>query len=313
MVEKMNYKTPRRISKKISEISFGGWQLGNHVDFNESDDEKAIQLVKEAYKQGITLFDTAPNYGQGNSEKMMGIALKDFRDDVFINSKFGHDEHGKINFDVDRLEKSVRSSLKRLQTSYLDGLILHNPGPEMLYDTHPIYEELKRLKEEGLIKYYGVSIDTAEELDIVLTHNQVDIIELMFNIIHQSPKKWFDEIEKQGILLMAKVPLDSGWLTGKYNKGTEFSGIRQRWTKDVIQTRLEIVDKIKEIVGDDILHASLRFVLDFDAVTCVIPGTRTIKHLESNLQTTDYVLTQEKHKALEKLYEDYIKDLNTPW
>ncbi|MDY0023543.1 MAG: aldo/keto reductase [Candidatus Izemoplasmatales bacterium] len=309
----MKYNNPKKINFKISEISFGAWQLGNNFDFDRMQEEDAINLVKKAYDNGITLFDTAPNYGNGNSEVLLGKALKPFRDKVFINSKFGHDDLGNTDFSVERLEKSVRESLSRLQTDHLDSVILHNPGKEMLYGSHPIYDELKRLKSLGLIKHFGVSIDWPEELEIVLKENNIDVIEVMFNIIHQSPKVWFDEIKKQGILLMVKVPLDSGWLTGKYTKDTIFKGIRSRWTKEVIETRLQILGKIREIVGEDLVNASLRFILNFDAVSCVIPGTRNIEQLMSNIAVTDYSLSSEKQKELELLYENYIKDQFTPW
>ena len=309
----MKYNNPKKINFKISEISFGAWQLGNNFDFDRMQEEDAINLVRKAYDSGITLFDTAPNYGNGNSEVLLGKALKPFRDKVFINSKFGHDDLGNTDFSVERLEKSVRESLSRLQTDHLDSVILHNPGKEMLYGSHPIYDELKRLKSLGLIKHFGVSIDWPEELEIVLKENNIDVIEVMFNIIHQSPKVWFDEIKKQGILLMVKVPLDSGWLTGKYTKDTIFKGIRSRWTKEVIETRLQILGKIREIVGEDLVNASLRFILNFDAVSCVIPGTRNIEQLMSNIAVTDYSLSSEKQKELELLYENYIKDQFTPW
>lgn len=309
----MKYRHPKRVDFDISMISFGAWQLGNDLDFEEMNEEDAIILVKTAVESGITLFDTAPNYGLGNSERILGKALKGYRDKVFINSKFGHDSSGGTGFDIDKLELSLRNSLNRLQTHYLDSVILHNPGREMLYGTHPIYEELKRMKKIGLIKHYGVSIDTPEEMEIVLKHNDIDVIEVMFNIIHQSPRIWFDEVEKQGILLMVKVPLDSGWLSGKYNKDTEFIGIRSRWTKPVIETRLDIVDKIRDIVGEDILHASLNFILNFHAVSCVIPGIRTLKHLESNIETLDSELDETTQNQLIKLYDEYIKDLDTPW
>ncbi len=309
----MKYNNPKRINFEVSEISFGGWQLGNQIDYDFSDEDEAINLVKAAIDAGITLFDTAPNYGLGNSERILGKAIRGLRNRVFINTKFGHDEHDNQNFDVSRLNRSLIDSLNRLNTDYVDSIILHNPSKEMLDQRHPIYLELNRLKNLGLIHHFGVSIDTVSELEFLLENNDVDVIELMFNVIHQSPKIWFDEIEKRGILLMIKVPLDSGWLSGKYNKSTRFNGIRTRWSKEVINTRLKIVEKIKAIVGEDILHASLRFILNFSAVTCVIPGTRTLKHLETNIMTSEHGLTKDKQKALETLYEDEIKHLFTPW
>lgn len=309
----MKYNTPRRVNFAVSEISFGSWQLGNNIDFNFGDENEAISLVHEALKMGITLFDTAPNYGHGNSEKLLGEALKGNRHKVFINSKFGHDSEGGTDFSIERLEKSIRGSLKRLQTDYLDSVILHNPPMEMLYKDHPIYNELRRLKTIGIIRHFGVSIDTPFELKTVLENDDIDVIELMFNVIHQSPKIHFDKIDEKGILLMIKVPLDSGWLSGKYNEETKFTGIRSRWTKDVIDTRIKIIDKVKNIVGDDIVKSSLRFILDFKGVTCVIPGIKNLNQLIDNVEVSNYVLSIEKHLKLENLYEDYIKNLHTPW
>lgn len=310
----MKYKTPSRINKPISIIGFGAWQLRNPEFYGDQSLEDAVKLVQDAVKGGINIFDTAPGYGGGNSETTLGIALKPFRDKVFINTKFGHTADGRSDFSVKGLEESVQESLSRLQTNYLDGVILHNPGQELLYGTSDIYTRLQELKKEGVVRHYGVSIDTLEELDIILHQNKVDIIELMFNIIHQAPKALFDEVKNQGILLMIKVPLDSGWLTGKYTKDTVHTGIRARWTNEVIDTRLDIVDKVKTILNkDNIVQDSLRFVLAQDAVTCVIPGVRNEKQLESNIAAADEELEPKKVKELEDLYDNYIKEKNTPW
>jgi aryl-alcohol dehydrogenase-like predicted oxidoreductase len=308
----MKYNRVSKVDFDISEISFGSWQLGNNQDFDCLTDEESINLVKKAVLNGITLFDTAPNYGNGNSERLLGEALKSNRDKVFINSKFGHSKEG-TNFDVEALEPSIKKTLERLQTTYLDSVILHNPELDMLKGTHPIYEKLEELKHRKVINYYGVSVDTAEELEVVLTQNSVDVIEVMFNIIHQSPKKWFDEIKSQGILLLIKVPLDSGWLTGKYNEDTLFTGIRSRWTDEVKSTRLNIVERVKGIIGDDMVSSSLRFILDFDAVSCVIPGVRNEQQLFSNIKVSHFKLDEQKHIALETLYSDFIEKQDTPW
>lgn len=309
----MKYNNPKRVDFLISEISFGSWQLGNNIDFDFGDEIAGIGLVQEALKMGVTLFDTAPNYGHGNSERLLGKALKGSREKVFINSKCGHDDQGNTNFSIERIEKSIKESLNRLQTSYLDSVILHNPPREMLFKDHPVYDELRRLRSLKLINHFGVSIDTPEELQIVLENDDVDVIELMFNVIHQSPKVHFNKVYEKGILLMIKVPLDSGWLSGKYNEFTNFTGIRSRWTKDVIDTRIKIIEQVKSIVGEDIVKSSLRFILDFKAVTCVIPGIKNISQLKDNVEVSDFVLSKNKHEMLEALYENYIRNLNTPW
>jgi len=310
----VNTRNPEKISRNLGVIGFGAWQLGNTEFFGPMDDQDAIELVQEAVKQGVTVFDTAPGYGSGNSERLLGIALKPYRKDVFINTKFGHTPEGMTDFSKEGLLSSVSGSLSRLQTDYLDSVILHNPPRELLYATADIYEGLQDLKDTGTIKHYGVSIDTVEELDIVLHHNSVDVIELMFNIIHQSPKALFEEVKKQGILLMIKVPLDSGWLTGKYTKESVFTGIRARWTLEVIHTRLDIVSRIQNLFGKtNIANESLRFVLGFPAVTCVIPGVRNLAQLRSNVEAQKETLTQVQQQELEDLYDTYITHQSTPW
>ena len=309
----MKHRIPQRLNRKIGVIGFGAWQLYNPEFFGDMAKEEAIALVQAAVKQGVNLFDTAPGYGGGNSERILGEALKPYRLDVFINTKFGHTVDNKMDFSINGLNESLIGSLNRLQTDYVDGIILHNPGRELLYDG-PLYERLRELKQDGTIRGFGVSIDSLEELDIVLHHNDVDIIELMFNIIHQSPKALFDEVKQRGILLMIKIPLDSGWLTGKYTKDTVHTGIRARWTPDVITTRLAIVDQIKAILGtNDITQDSLRFVLAHDAVTAVIPGVRNLRQLASNVAAQEQDMNPETVEQLNELYDTFIKHLHTPW
>lgn len=310
----MKYRNPSKIGRDLSVIGFGAWQLGNKEFWGEMSDEHAIELVQQAVVVGINVFDTAPGYGSGASERLLGIALKGQREKVFLNTKFGHTADGRTDFSVEALDVSINDSLARLQTTYLDSIILHNPGWDLLYGDSPIYRRLKHWKALGIIRHYGVSIDSLEELEIVLHHNDVDVIELMFNVIHQSPKVLFEEVEEKGILLMIKVPLDSGWLTGKYTKDSVFTGIRARWSDEVKQTRHDIVTKIKAIVGSaDLVQPALRFILSFDAVTCVLPGTRNLKQLASNVAVAEAELSVNHKRQLEELYDTYIRFQSTPW
>ena len=310
----MKYRRPARINRDISTVGFGAWQLGNLEMWGDMDEAEAIQLVRQAVAEGVNLFDTAPGYGGGESERLLGVALEGVRDKVFINTKFGHTVDNRMDFTVAGLDKSLQGSLARLRTTYVDGLILHNPGIELLYGEGPLYDRLRELKTAGVIRHYGVSIDSREELDVVLQHNDVDIIELMFNIIHQRPRELFEEVRKRGILLMIKVPLDSGWLTGRYTKDTAFSGIRARWSEDVKATRHDIVLRIKQIVGTaDLVHTALRYCLSYPAVTAVIPGTRNTRQLTSNVAAAEGTLSEAMKRQLELLWEDYIQYQHTPW
>lgn len=311
----MKNRTASKINTTVSEIGFGAWQLGSEGDFwNQMDKQSGIQLVQEAVKNGVTFFDTAPGYSGGNSELILGEALQGMRHQVHINTKIGHGPNGEYEFSVEGIKTSIHRSLKKLQTDYLDTVILHNPEQYILKGETDLFDELENYKQKGIIKGYGVSIDSYEELKTVLEHLDVDVIEIMFNMIHQEPRFLFDEVKKRGILLIVKIPFDSGWLTGRFDEHTEFTGIRSRWNQDVKNTRSNIVQKIKQVFNKDIIVAeALAYILSYDAVTTVIPGTRTIKHLMSNIAAADTKLSESQIQAIEDLYTRYIKNQDTPW
>lgn len=310
----MNKRYVKSIDKEVSEVGFGSWQLAQNSTWGKMSEQDAIELVQEAYKRGVNMFDTAPGYGAGFSEKILGKALKDVRKDVVINTKVGHGPNGEYEFTIEGIRHSIQRSLQNLQTDYLDSVILHNPEKYVQQGNSPLIEELKKIKKEGLILGYGFSIDSLEELKTVLENNDVDTIEVMFNIIHQEPKYLFNEILKRGIFLIIKVPLDSGWLTGKYDKNSTFTGVRDRWTQDVKDIRHYIVKQIKEIVQEDPLTIeALRFILSFHQVSTVIPGTKNIQQLEQNIKASDYSMSPETKMKLEQLFEYEIKNLYTPW
>ena len=310
----MKYRQSTRFNKKISEIGFGAWQLGGTGTWGYMSKEDGVHLVLEALKEGVNFFDTAPGYASGNSELILGEALLEDRDTVFINTKIGHGPNGEYEFSKEGIKTSINRSLKKLQTTYLDSVILHNPERYILEGKTDLFVELEQYKEKGIINGYGVSIDSLDELRVVLNNIDVDVIEIMFNIVHQEVKELFEEVKKRNILLIIKVPLDSGWLTGKYNETSNFSGVRDRWTTEDKETRSSIITKIKEIVKEDsLVSTALRFILSFDAVTTIIPGTKSITQLRNNSAASNETLSPIVKKQLEELYQVYISKVNTPW
>ena len=311
----MKKRYVKSIDKEVSEIGFGSWQLAQNDTWGTMSKKDAIHLVQEAYKKGVTMFDTAPGYGQGSSEKILGEALKDVRDNVVFNTKVGHGPNGEYEFTAEGIRNSIKRSLLSLQTTYIDSVILHNPEKYILEENNPLIDELRLIKKEGSIKGFGFSIDTLDDLKTVLNnHPDIDTIEIMFNIIHQEPKYLFNIIAEKGIFLIIKVPLDSGWLTGKYNSQSQFTGVRARWTQDVKDIRQFILNQIKEIIGESSMSKeALRFILSYHQVSCVIPGTKNIEQLESNISASKYLMDYETKMKLEELYEYKIKNLYTPW
>jgi aryl-alcohol dehydrogenase-like predicted oxidoreductase len=310
----MQNKTFAKTKKSTSRLGFGSWQLGNTEFWGYMSFDDGVKLVKEAVNQGITFFDTAQGYGAGMSETIIGEAISDVSDNIIINTKIGHMADGSIDYSVSSLEDQVYESLERLQISSIDSVLLHNPDMNILCNETDHFEELQRLKEEGLIKAYGVSIDTYEEFEAVLNHVNVDIIEILFNIFFQECIPLFKKAKEKGITLIAKVPLDSGWLTGKYNKNSEFEGIRSRWDIDTIEQRAYFIDKLKKITNDDCLTKyAIGFILSFPEIDIVIPGMKNKEQLIEHIKNVDYQLPEDIKKQFIKLYEEQIKNDPLVW
>lgn len=300
--------------KMINRLGFGAWQLGNTDFWGYMSIEDGVLLVKEAIKLGVNFFDTAPGYASGLSESIIGEAVKDVRDQVAINTKFGHTASGETDFSVFSLREQIYESLERLQTTYLDSILLHNPSMDILQGKTQHFQELKKLKEEGLIRAYGVSIDTYEEFEAVLRHTDVEVVEILFNIFFQGALPLFKEAHQKGVAIIAKVPLDSGWLTGKYDEFSEFEGIRSRWDDETILSRAELVRKVKTITkSEDITRYAIGFILSFDEVTAVIPGIKNLEQLRDHVANSQKPISKALKHALMKLYEEEIKDNPLYW
>jgi aryl-alcohol dehydrogenase-like predicted oxidoreductase len=301
-------------SPKISRLGFGAWPLGNYAHDHQMTDEEGVLLVKEAVKLGINFFDTAPNYGLGKSETILGKAIKGIRENVVINTKFGHQANGEINFDANHIKKSIQDSLERLQTDYIDSVILHNPDISILEGKTDHISILKELKKEGTIRAYGVSVDLPKEIETVLQHIDIDIIEILFNVFSQANKHYFKQLKEKGIKIIVKVPLDSGWLTGKYNHHSTFDDIRKRWTQTDKNRRHDLVKKLEHIIQEPLQPKyAIAYVLSFPEITTVIPGIRNIKQLKDHYNSMNYTLSNEIKKDFENLYDNEIAKNPLPW
>lgn len=311
----MKYRYNPRLDREVGEIGFGAWQLGSRGTWGTMGKEDAVSLVKEALALGVNFFDTAPGYGDGNSETILGEALEGVRDSVILNTKVGHAPDGSPEFTPEGIRKSVLRSLERLRTTQLDSVLLHNPEKSLLQNDNPLFDELKELKKDGKIRLFGVSVDTAEELRLALDHPAgIEAVEILFNMVHQEPRPLFDECRKKGLFLVTKVPLDSGWLTGKYEASSVFSGVRSRWTPEQIRERSEIVRRLKALVGtEDLVLPALRYILSFRAVTSVIPGMKNPFQLVQNAGAAGGVLDPDLLGNINAYYDEELKDRTIPW
>ncbi len=313
----MRYNAYTPGSPRVSEIGLGAWQLGENTGWRGMSEQEAINLVREALDLGINFFDTAPNYGLGSSESRLGKALQGVdRDRIVINTKFGHTAKGTNDYRSESIRESLEGSLKRLNMDYVDSLIIHNPPFETLDgNKNDHYEILEQLKDEGKIKAYGASLDTYSEMKLLMETTGSEVIEAFFNILHQDTARAFDTAQQKGVAIIAKIPLDSGWLSGNYDEKSRFTDIRSRWSDKDIRTRAALVKRVREILGKDrsVPHAAISFCLAYEAVSTVIPGNSTLQQLRSNVESSKHRLSTVLVKELEEFYRNEVRDLNLPW
>lgn len=313
----MKYNPYIKQSPNVSEIGIGAWQLGESSDWESMTEKEAIDLVHKSVDLGVNFFDTAPNYGLGTSESRLGKALKTFdRSKIVINTKFGHMDTGETNYEADNIRESLEGSLKRLQTDYLDSIIIHNPPFSYLDgNKNDHYEIFEKLIEEGKIKAYGASLDTYDEMITFMNTTNGKVIEAFFNILHQDVRRSFELADQKDVKIIVKIPLDSGWLSGKYNADSKFSDIRNRWSKEDIRIRAELVEKLKKIITKDhsLAQTAIAFCLAYKEVATAIPGNKNIDQLINNVENADKGISETLVSQLEKFYEEEVKKLRLPW
>jgi aryl-alcohol dehydrogenase-like predicted oxidoreductase len=222
----------------------------------------------------------------------------------------------RYDFSYEHILRSVEGSLKRLQTDHVDILLLHNP-PRQLMDGHITdqYAELEKLKGEGKLRAYGISLDWRVELEMMMNTTQSQAAEVFFNAFYQEPLPAFARAQKQGVGLIIKVPLDSGWLSGRYHANSKFEDIRKRWSAEVIARRGTLVEKFAELVppGTSMAHAALQYCLAQPQVSTLIPGAKTVQQALDNFAAANQKLGREVVQSMQALWDNEIAANPLPW
>ena len=300
----------------VSEIGLGAWQLAN-PDWNLHDTDEALRIVRASLDAGCNFFDTAPGYGHGRSEELLGQGLKGVRQNVVICTKFSrYSADGGDNFAVEHIRPVLEGSLHRLQTDYVDILLLHNPPRELMDGNHaPQYVELERLKAEGKIREYGVSLDWRVELEMMTETTGSRAAEVFFNAFYQEPQPAFRRAHEQGVGLIVKVPLDSGWLSGRYRGDHRFDDVRSRWSPEVLARRGALVEQFAALVppGTSLAHAALQYCLAQPEVSTVIPGPKSVAQALDNFAAADRSLPDDVVRAIDALWEHELQADPLPW
>jgi aryl-alcohol dehydrogenase-like predicted oxidoreductase len=301
---------------EVSAIGLGAWQLGRSPEWPTGPEpDEAVRLVHAALDAGVTFIDTAPGYADGQSELNLGRALAGVhRDAVVLCTKVGHGPGGSTDFSPGAIVASVRDSAQRLAVDHLDIVVLHNPPPGVI-DSDEHYAALERLRDDGLIRAFGASVDRADEVDTVLAASRSTALEVRLSALYQEPWPAVRRAGQRGAGVVVKVPLESGWLSGRYGADSVFTDVRARWSRADVALRAHLVEEFRALLPDGVslVEGALRFLLADDAVSTVIPGTRTVEHLRSSVAAVAEPLPDATVTAIRTWYAERIGDQPLAW
>jgi aryl-alcohol dehydrogenase-like predicted oxidoreductase len=177
-----------------------------------------------------------------------------------------------------------------------------------MYDgTDPLWDALEGARRDGRIRHYGASLDFASEAEACLRNTGSEVLEIFFNILHQDVRRAFPAVREKDAGIIVKIPFDSGWLTGKYDKDSRFEGVRSRWSGEDIARRARLVDGLGWLTedGSALAHKAIAYLLSYEEVSCVIPGIRRMDHLESNIEAAGCSIGAGDRKKLEEYWDEF--------
>jgi len=337
----MNYRELGRTGWKVSEISFGAWAIGGA--WGDVDDKESLAALHAALDGGVNFFDTADVYGDGRSERLLARLKKERKEKFYITTKAGRrlPKQTPEGYSRENLTMWIERSLRNLETDAIDLLQLHCPHPEVYYRPE-VFGILDDLVKAGKLRYYGVSVEKVEEALKAIEFPGVQSVQIIFNIFRQRPAElFFKETQRRQVGILARVPLASGLLTGKitrarkftkddhrnfnrhgeaFDRGETFSGVD-------LETGLRAVEELKALVAatppspktenatrasqpPTLAQLALRWILEFPAVTCAIPGAKRPAQVAENIAASDLKpLPRDTMKKIDALYTGRIKPL----
>jgi len=320
----MQYRELGRTGYKVSTISFGAWAIGG--TWGEVDDKESMASLHKALDVGVNFFDTADVYGDGRSEKLLAKLRKERSEKFYVATKAGRrlNPHIPSGYNKENLTAFVERSLKNLETDSLDLLQLHCPPTEVFYMPE-VFGALDDLTKAGKLKNYGVSVEKVEEALKAIEYPNVKTIQIIFNIFRQRPNElFFEQAIKKKVGILARLPLSSGMLSGKFTSNSTFESTDHRaFNRDGAgfdkgetfsgldyETGLRAVESLRKIIPSEMTMAefALRWILMFPAVTCAIPGAKRPSQVEENVRATDLPeISETVMRQVEALYNEQVK------
>lgn len=303
----------------VSELGLGCWQLGG-ADWGDVPEQLALDILAVAVDSGVTFFDTADVYGGGRSEELIGKFLKHCSEKIFVATKLGRtadlypDKYTEAG-----LRAATEASLRRLGVEAIDLMQLHCLPPEVMRQGD-VFEWLRALQQEGKIRHFGASVESIEEAHVCLAQADLASLQIIFNIFRQRPiTELFPAVKEKGVAIIARLPLASGLLSGKFTKDTVFEENDHRnYNRDgqafnvgetfaglPFEKGVELAGEMKVFVPDalSMVQMAQRWILDFDEVSIVIPGARTVEQARENALVSKLPeLTPQLHERLARYY-----------
>jgi len=303
----MKYRRLGKTNLRVSVIGVGTWQFGGEwgKDFSQLEVDRIFNAARET---GINLIDTAECYGNHLSERFVGAAIRRDRDKWILATKFGHKFHSHMNRTDERtaadLIVQVEDSLKALETDWIDLLQYHSIRFSE-FDNDELSMALEKLHKSGKVRHLGNSISgqTQKNLDQVeaSTRRNVEAIQVIYNRLDRTPEESvFNSCQTQNLGVLARVPLASGFLSGKYKPGSKFGSndVRSNQDKATVEQRLREAQEIARTEvppGVEMAQWALAWCLQHQAVTTVIPGCKDEKQTRSNAAAADLPMLPEHH------------------
>lgn len=290
----MNYRALGRTGIAVSEIGFGAWGIGgrtvDQTSYGETDDRVSLAALARARDHGITFFDTSAAYGDGHSEALIGTAFRACRGEVIIATKAGYEAWGRPpDFSPAAIVASTERSLRRLQTDYVDLLMLHNPPRDVL-SSEAVRDALGRLLDGGKIRAWGASTKSPGEALAALRDGPIAVVQANFNMmdVRATTGGLLAALEGQGVGFVARTPLCFGFLSGTIRHDTRFppGDHRLGWSSaqlvNWVDGARDLLAAVGATPGQDAVWAALRFCLSFRAVSSTIPGILSPSEAEQN-------------------------------
>lgn len=295
----LQYRSLGNSELNVSAVSFGTWAIGGA--WGQVDREDALAGLHRAMEAGVNFFDTADIYGDGRSEELLREATKGREDEIYIATKFcrSEDIHDPETYSERTVRRLCEASLKRLGRERIDLYQIHCP-PHEIIQRGDVFEVLDKLQQEGKIRMYGVSVETVDEGLTALQYPGVRALQVIFNVFRQKPlAELFPKAKEQGVGILARVPLASGLLTGKFTKDATFPeddhrnynrdgqqfNVGETFAGVPFEKGVELAEKLRWIAEGrpSMASAALQWILSFDSVSCVIPGFKNPRQVEQNL------------------------------